>query len=228
MLVSRSYGGTFSTASPWSRIRPSVGHLEAGEHPQRRRLAAARRAQQREELALGDREAHVVHRDEVAEALRHVLEPDRLARRRFHRRCRFHLTPIPRLPSVPSARSRACRTAAAESPRARSRVSDTTIISVPIALIVGSSPNRIADQIRTGSGCSVLAGREEREHEVVEREREDQQAGRHTGGPQRRHQRPGGPTASGWRRGPSPPPRPPRRSRPCGRGRRSSRRRSRT
>jgi hypothetical protein len=33
-------------------------------------------------------------------------------------------------------------------------VSETIIISVPIALIVGSSPNRIADQILTGSGCA--------------------------------------------------------------------------
>ena len=32
-------------------------------------------------------------------------------------------------------------------------VSETTIISVPIALIVGESPKRIADQMRTGSGC---------------------------------------------------------------------------
>ena len=31
--------------------------------------------------------------------------------------------------------------------------SEITSISVPIALMVGVTPKRIADQIRTGSGC---------------------------------------------------------------------------
>ena len=43
--------------------------LEAGDHPQRRRLAAAARAEHREELALGDVEVDVVDGGEVAEAL---------------------------------------------------------------------------------------------------------------------------------------------------------------
>jgi hypothetical protein len=38
---------------------PLVGDLEAGDHPQRRRLAAAARAEQREELAFADRERDV-------------------------------------------------------------------------------------------------------------------------------------------------------------------------
>ncbi len=56
--------------------------LEAGEHPQRRRLAAARRAEQREELAGGDRQVDRVDGGEVAEALADALEADRLPRRR--------------------------------------------------------------------------------------------------------------------------------------------------
>ena len=38
-----------------------VGHLEAGDHSQRRRLAAPARAEQREELAFADRERDVAH-----------------------------------------------------------------------------------------------------------------------------------------------------------------------
>jgi hypothetical protein len=48
--------------------------LEAGDHPQRRRLAAAARAEQREELAAGDVEVERADRHHVAEALRDGLE----------------------------------------------------------------------------------------------------------------------------------------------------------
>jgi hypothetical protein len=58
-----------------------VGELEAGDDPQQRRLAAAARAQQRGQLAVGDRQRHVVHREEVPEALRHVPDLD------AHERC---------------------------------------------------------------------------------------------------------------------------------------------
>ena len=56
--------------------RPGRGRLEAGDHAQRRGLAAARGAEQREELARGDREVGVVDRDEVAEALGDVVDLD--------------------------------------------------------------------------------------------------------------------------------------------------------
>ena len=46
-----------------------VGRLEAGEHAQQRGLAAAGRAEQREELALVDVERHAVDGGEAAEAL---------------------------------------------------------------------------------------------------------------------------------------------------------------
>ena len=48
--------------------------LEAGDHPERRRLARARRAEQREELARGDVQRQAVHRGEVAEPLGQVAE----------------------------------------------------------------------------------------------------------------------------------------------------------
>ena len=50
--------------------------LEPGDHPQRRRLAAARRAEQREELAAADLEVEVVDGHEVAEALRDARQGD--------------------------------------------------------------------------------------------------------------------------------------------------------
>ena len=46
-----------------------VDLLEAGEAAQQRRLAAARRAEQDDELAVGDRQAHVVRGDDLAEGL---------------------------------------------------------------------------------------------------------------------------------------------------------------
>ncbi len=57
--------------------RPGVGLLEAGDHPHRRGLAAARRAEQGDELALGDLERDVVDGAHVPEGLRHALDADR-------------------------------------------------------------------------------------------------------------------------------------------------------
>ncbi len=54
--------------------------LEPADHPQRRRLAAARRAEQREERALRDLEVERVDGDHVAEALGHAVERDVRAR----------------------------------------------------------------------------------------------------------------------------------------------------
>ena len=53
-----------------------VGQLEAGDQPQRRRLARARRPEQREELSAGDVEGHRVDRDDVVESAHEVHEPD--------------------------------------------------------------------------------------------------------------------------------------------------------
>ncbi len=59
------------------RDRPVRGALEAGEHAQRGRLAAAGRPDQDEELAVPDVEREVVDRDDLAEQLVDVIEPDR-------------------------------------------------------------------------------------------------------------------------------------------------------
>ena len=53
---------------------PEGRRLEAREHPEQRRLAAARAAEQAEQLALPDVEADVVDGDEVAELLGDLLD----------------------------------------------------------------------------------------------------------------------------------------------------------
>ena len=50
--------------------------LEPGDHAQRRRLAAARRPEQAEELAVANGEGRVLHGDEIAEGLLQVLDAD--------------------------------------------------------------------------------------------------------------------------------------------------------
>ena len=51
--------------------------LESGEHAQQRGLAAARRAEQREELALADLEVGIVDGDDgAAETLIHIADGD--------------------------------------------------------------------------------------------------------------------------------------------------------
>ena len=54
--------------------RPRARLLEAADHPQRGRLAAAGRSEQRVELAALDLERQVVDGDDLVELLRHVLE----------------------------------------------------------------------------------------------------------------------------------------------------------
>ena len=55
---------------------PLAGRFEARDHPECRGLAAAARAEQREELALTDGQRDAVHRDIAPEALGHALERD--------------------------------------------------------------------------------------------------------------------------------------------------------
>ena len=54
--MSRSFGETSLTTRPPIRISPSRDLLEPRDHPQRGRLAAARRADEDHELAVGDLE----------------------------------------------------------------------------------------------------------------------------------------------------------------------------
>ena len=61
---------------PSSRMRPDVGSSKPASILQQRRLSAAGRAEQREELALVDRQRQIVDGGEVAEPLGDVLEGD--------------------------------------------------------------------------------------------------------------------------------------------------------
>src|SRR5207248_335611 len=62
--------------APLDADRAGVRALEAGDHPQRRRLAAAARPEQREELAAAQRERHAVDRTDVLERPRHLVDLD--------------------------------------------------------------------------------------------------------------------------------------------------------
>ena len=57
-------------------MSPEVGCLEAADHPQGRRLAAAGRPEQAEELAVTNLEVDVVDGDRLAELLDHIHELD--------------------------------------------------------------------------------------------------------------------------------------------------------
>ena len=72
MLTSRSYGGEPRDVPSAEQDPAGVGLLEAGDHAQQRRLARARRPEQREELAGLDGEVQGVDRHEVAEALAQI------------------------------------------------------------------------------------------------------------------------------------------------------------
>ena len=74
MPKSRCEGGSRVTSRPPISMRARILHLEAGDHPQQGGLAAARRAEEADELALLDGERDVVERGERAEALGDALD----------------------------------------------------------------------------------------------------------------------------------------------------------
>jgi hypothetical protein len=124
-------------ADPVEADVPRGRPLEAGDQAQRRRLAAAARAEQGEELPGGDLEVDRVDRDHVLEALLERFQPHLPALvpadRRGRRRCRRHLHqpippspfpsgPCPSPPRCPPALPRSvCRTSAAPGKRRRPR-----------------------------------------------------------------------------------------------------------
>jgi hypothetical protein len=55
-------------------ISPAGRLLETGQHPQQRGLAAARGAEQREELAVVDIQGEVIDGGEIAKALGDVVD----------------------------------------------------------------------------------------------------------------------------------------------------------
>ena len=77
MPMSRFCAGMCTTSLTVDDHPADVGPLEAGEHAQRRGLAAARRTEQRHELTGLDVEREAVERLGRAEAPREVLEHDR-------------------------------------------------------------------------------------------------------------------------------------------------------
>jgi hypothetical protein len=71
------------------------GHvLEAGEHPQERRLAAPGRPDEDEEFAVLDVQGDPVHRRHGAEGLRHFCEPDLRHLGRWYRPARTETSPF--------------------------------------------------------------------------------------------------------------------------------------
>ena len=81
MLTGRLSGGSIVMSRSRRRIRPAVGQLEPADHPQRRGLAAARRPEEREELAGPDVERDAVDGPDVAEVLLQVDQADLGGRR---------------------------------------------------------------------------------------------------------------------------------------------------
>ena len=70
-------GGTSATSMPSIRILPRGRVLEPGDQPQQRGLAAARRADEDDELAVVDGEVDVGDDVDLAEGLLDVLKFDR-------------------------------------------------------------------------------------------------------------------------------------------------------
>ena len=68
MFTSRRFGGSVGHVLAGEQDAAGVRGLEAAEHAQRRRLAAAGGAEQRDELAGLDGEVEVVHGDVAAVA----------------------------------------------------------------------------------------------------------------------------------------------------------------
>ena len=76
MLTGRLSGGSVRDVAA-AELDPAGGRqLEAADHPERGRLAAAARAEHREELAGPDVQRHAVDRADVAEVLRQVGQAD--------------------------------------------------------------------------------------------------------------------------------------------------------
>ena len=76
MPILRSYGGEPAHHAVAEANLPRVGLVEAREEPQERRLAAARGAEEREELAVANGEVGPVHRGDGAEALDDAADRD--------------------------------------------------------------------------------------------------------------------------------------------------------
>ena len=77
MPVLRRCGGSVSMRCSPNRMRPGIELAKARDHAQQRGLAAARRSEQREELAVAHRDRDIVDRAHGAEAARDAVDRDR-------------------------------------------------------------------------------------------------------------------------------------------------------
>ena len=76
MAMSRYFGSTSVTSRSPIAMRPEVTEFEARHHPERRGLAAARGAEQDEELAVVDLEVETLDHLDGAERLDEFRERD--------------------------------------------------------------------------------------------------------------------------------------------------------
>ena len=74
MAMPRRAGGSLSTTCPPMLMWPEVWRLEAGDDPQQRGLAAARGAEQHDELAVGDVEVDALEHVGLAEGLADLVD----------------------------------------------------------------------------------------------------------------------------------------------------------
>src|SRR5262245_52370346 len=84
----------------------AVGAVVAGDHVEERGLAGAVRPDDPEQIARRDREAHVRHGGETAEALRHALERQE---RRLAHACALRALSRDATPTSPSGTNRTTR-----------------------------------------------------------------------------------------------------------------------
>ena len=68
MPMPRRWVGSRVMSRPSSTTVPDAGHDEPGDHPQQRALAAARRAEQGDDLAVADVQRRAVEHGRAAEA----------------------------------------------------------------------------------------------------------------------------------------------------------------
>ena len=76
MAMSRSFGGTSLTIVAADEDVAAGDVLEARDHAQRRRLAAARRADEHHELVVGDLEVDAAHRLDLIVLLDDLAQRD--------------------------------------------------------------------------------------------------------------------------------------------------------
>ena len=77
MAMSRSFGGTSLTSRPSIWISPSLTRLESRDHREQRRLAAAGRADEHDELARSRLEVDALQHLDGAEALAQARDGQR-------------------------------------------------------------------------------------------------------------------------------------------------------